>query len=120
MEQSSSSGTSGVPGSEFLAEFKGTHNKLKKRFLRKPNVAEAIDQFSKLAKKMHSREEPQYEGLCHLAVARCERSLGNTAGESEALVVAARCRFYLRTSILARTFVIAVHTGKKPTFGDIF
>jgi len=47
-------------------------------------------QFGKLARKLQSRDEPQYEGLCHLAVARCERSLGNHAAEAEAIVVAAR------------------------------
>ena len=88
MESGGTSASSGGHGSEFLPEFKGIHNKLKKRFLRKPNINEASDQFSKLARKI--REEPQYEGLCHLAVARCERSLGNSPGESEALVVAAR------------------------------
>ena len=82
--------SSGSSGSEFLPEFRAIHNKLKKRFLRKPNVAEASDQFAKLAKRMHSREEPQYEALCHLAAGRCERSLGNAPGESEALVTAAR------------------------------
>jgi len=71
MDHGGTAGAGGGSGSEFLPEFRAIHNKLKKRFLRKPNVAEASDQFSKLAKKMHSREEPQYEGLCHLAVARC-------------------------------------------------
>ena len=90
MDQGSTSASIGGPGSEFLPEFRAIHNKLKKRFLRKPNVSEAGEQFAKLAKKMHSREEPQYEGLCHLAVARCERSLGNPSSESEALLLAAR------------------------------
>lgn len=38
------SGNPGVAGSEFLPEYKAIHNKLKKRFLRKPNVSEASDQ----------------------------------------------------------------------------
>ena len=101
MDQGGASGSSGGPGSEFLPEFKGIHNKLKKRFLRKPNVSEASEQFAKLAKKMHSREEPQYEGLCHLAVSRCERSLGNASGESEALVVAARS--FLKAELATRS-----------------
>ena len=101
MESGGTSASSGGPGSEFLPEFKGIHNKLKKRFLRKPNVSEASEQFGKLAKKMQSKEEPQYEGLCHLAVARCERSLGNSPGESEALVVAARS--FLKAELATRS-----------------
>ena len=101
MDSVGNTGSSGTSGSEFLPEFKGIHNKLKKRFLRKPNVSEASEQFSKLAKKMHSREEPQYEGLCHLAVARCERSLGNASGESEALLVAARS--FLKAELATRS-----------------
>ena len=29
--------------------------------------------------------------MCHLAIARCEQSIGNTSGEVEALISAARC-----------------------------
>lgn len=53
-------------------------------------IFDPVFQFSKLARKMQSKEEPQYEGLCQLAVARCERALGNAPAEAEALVVAAR------------------------------
>ena len=101
MDSLGNTGSSGASGSEFLPEFKGIHNKLKKRFLRKPNVSEASEQFSKLGKKMHSRDEPQYEGLCHLAVARCERSLGNASGKSEALLVAARS--FLKAELATRS-----------------
>ena len=45
---------------------------------------------AKLAKKLKTSEEPQYEGLCHLAIARCEQSIGNTVGEAEALISASR------------------------------
>ena len=85
-----------------------------RRFLRKPNVSEASDQFgkllipvlykkkdvisnysyifpAKLAKKLKTTEEPQYEGMCHLAIARCEQSIGNANGEAEALISASRC-----------------------------
>ena len=58
-----------------------------RRFLRKPNLSEASDQFSKLAKKVKTNEEPQYEGMCHLAIARCEQNIGNSHGEVEALMV---------------------------------
>ena len=35
---------------------------------------------AKLAKKVKTNEEPQYEGMCHLAIARCEQSIANTQG----------------------------------------
>ena len=44
----------------------------------------------RLAKRLRSDEEPQYEALCHLAVARCEQSVGNAPAEAEALVAASR------------------------------
>ena len=75
---------------DYLNEFKTISNKLKKRFLRRPNVAEASEQFTRLAKRLRDNEEPQYESACHLAVARCEQSIGNYSGEVEALVSAAR------------------------------
>ena len=46
---------------------------------------------AKLAKKLKTSEEPQYEGMCHLAIARCEQSIGNSNGEAEALISASRC-----------------------------
>ena len=46
---------------------------------------------AKLAKKLKTSEEPQYEGMCHLAIARCEQSIGNANGEAEALISASRC-----------------------------
>ncbi len=44
----------------------------------------------RLAKRLRSDDTPQYESLCHLAVARCEQSVGNAPAEAEALVAAAR------------------------------
>eukprot|EP00095_Tigriopus_kingsejongensis_P006122 snap_masked-scaffold98_size375582-processed-gene-1.11 protein:Tk06122 transcript:snap_masked-scaffold98_size375582-processed-gene-1.11-mRNA-1 annotation:"hypothetical protein BRAFLDRAFT_115297" len=75
---------------DFLTEYKAIASKLKKRFLRRPNVAEANEQFLRLAKRLRSEDEPQYEALCHLAVARCEQSVGNHSAEAEALIAASR------------------------------
>lgn len=82
----------GVPGTagDFLTEYRAISNKLKKRFLRRPNVAEANEQFTKLSKRLREDDQPQYEAMCHLAIARCEQSVGNTACEAEALVAASR------------------------------
>lgn len=75
---------------DFLTQYKLISNKLKKRFLRKPNVAEACEQFSKLAKDLQQQECPHYAAFCCLALARCEQTLGNPAGETQALVHGAR------------------------------
>ena len=45
----------------------------------------------KLAKKLKTSEEPQYEGMCHLAIGRCEQNIGNIHGEAEALIAASKC-----------------------------
>ena len=71
---------------------------LHRRFLRRPNVSEASDQFSRLAKRLESQEEPQYAAACYLAVAKCEQSIGEV-GEVEAYVAAARAFFKAETDI---------------------
>jgi len=73
-----------------LTEYRNISNKLKKRFLRRPNVSEASDHFRQLAKRLEDAEEPQYAALCHLAVGRCEQTIGNNTGEVEAITQAAR------------------------------
>ena len=71
---------------------------LHRRFLRRPNVSEASDQFSRLAKRLESQEEPQYAAACYQAVAKCEQSIGEV-GEVEAYVAAARAFFKAETDI---------------------
>lgn len=75
---------------DFLSQYKSISSKLKKRFLRKTNVAEPSDQFGALGAQCEREELPQYAGLCYLAVSRCESSLNNTSGEAWALVKAGR------------------------------
>ena len=70
-----------------------------RRFLRRPNVSEASDQFARLAKRLESQDEPQYEASCYLAVAKCEQSIGNQPGEIEAFVAAARAFFKAEENI---------------------
>ncbi|XP_076459467.1 40-kDa huntingtin-associated protein-like [Babylonia areolata] len=76
--------------SDILSRYRAVTNKLKKRFLKKPNVAEGSEQFASLAKTLKIQECPQYSGFCYLAQARCEHTLSNGAGESQALTEAAR------------------------------
>jgi len=75
---------------DILAKYKAISNKLKKRFLKKPNVAEGSEQFASLANTLLRQDCPQYAGFCSLAQARCEHTLGNAPGEGHALTEAAR------------------------------
>ncbi|KAH0944467.1 hypothetical protein HN011_007298 [Eciton burchellii] len=75
---------------DLLTKFHNISNKLKKRFLRKPNVAEACDQFSTLANECEQKELWQYAGLCWLAAARCQGTLENGTSEINLLVKAGR------------------------------
>jgi len=79
-----------MEGQEFLTEYRTISNKLKKRFLRRPNVAEASDHFRQLGRRLEEAEEPQYAAFCHLATGRCEQTVGNSQGEIEAITAAAR------------------------------
>ena len=67
-----------MEGQEFLTEYRSISNKLKKRFLRRPNVSEASDHFRQLGRKLEEAEEPQYAAFCHLATSRCEQTVGNS------------------------------------------
>uniref|UniRef100_A0A3Q3L9D2 Coagulation factor VIII associated n=1 Tax=Mastacembelus armatus TaxID=205130 RepID=A0A3Q3L9D2_9TELE len=75
---------------DFLARYRAVSNKLKKRFLRKPNVAEASEQFGQLARELKQQDCLQYAAFCNLAMARCEQTLFNAPGEALALTDAAR------------------------------
>lgn len=75
---------------DFLTQYKAISAKLKKRFLRKPNISEASVQFGILAKELENQECPHYAAFCCLAVARCELTVENSIGESQNLLQAAR------------------------------
>ncbi|XP_012273589.1 factor VIII intron 22 protein [Orussus abietinus] len=75
---------------EFLTQFHAISSKLKKRFLKKPNVSEASEQFGALATQCEQKELWQYAGLCWLAAARCQGTLGNGPSEINLLTKAGR------------------------------
>ncbi|XP_042335673.1 40-kDa huntingtin-associated protein-like [Sceloporus undulatus] len=86
----SGGGGSGGGGGDFLTRYRLVSAKLRRRFLRKPNVSEASEQFSQLARELRCQESLPYAAWCHLAVARCAQSLGQASGEAAALGEAAR------------------------------
>ncbi|CAN8002764.1 unnamed protein product [Ixodes hexagonus] len=75
---------------DFMVQYKNISLKLKKRFLRKPNLAEVSDQYSALGKQLQHQGCPHYAGMCSLAAAKCEQSTGNAAAEAQALAQGAR------------------------------
>lgn len=75
---------------DFMQQYKTISLKLKKRFLRKPNLAEVSDQYSALGKQLQHQDCPHYAGMCSLAAAKCEQSMGNAAAEAQALAQGAR------------------------------
>ncbi|XP_006261506.4 40-kDa huntingtin-associated protein [Alligator mississippiensis] len=75
---------------DFLARYRLVSAKLRKRFLRKPNVSEAAEQFAALARELRAQESLPYAAWCQLAVARCAQSLFHGPGEAQALTEAAR------------------------------
>ncbi|XP_025905558.1 factor VIII intron 22 protein-like [Nothoprocta perdicaria] len=83
---SSSSGGDG----DFLSRYRLVSAKLRRRFLRKPNVAEAAEQFAALARELRAQESLPYAAWCQLAVARCAQSLFHGPAEAAALAEAAR------------------------------
>ncbi|XP_026955471.1 40-kDa huntingtin-associated protein [Sagmatias obliquidens] len=80
----------GPEAGDFLARYRQVCNKLKKRFLRKPNVAEAGEQFGQLGRELRAQECLPYAAWCQLAVARCQQALFHGPGEALALTEAAR------------------------------
>ncbi|XP_077018853.1 40-kDa huntingtin-associated protein-like [Tamandua tetradactyla] len=80
----------GPDAGDFLARYRLVSNKLKKRFLRKPNVAEAAEQFGQLGLELRAQECLPYAAWCQLAVARCQQALFHGPGEALALTEAAR------------------------------
>ncbi|NXD89083.1 F8I2 protein, partial [Halcyon senegalensis] len=75
---------------DFLSRYRLVSAKLRRRFLRKPNVAEAAEQFAALARELRVQESLPYAAWCQLAVARCAQSLFHGPAEAAALAEAAR------------------------------
>ncbi|ERL95412.1 hypothetical protein D910_12676 [Dendroctonus ponderosae] len=82
--------SSEATGYTILDRYRSIASKLKKRFLRKPNEAEAAEGFISLGHHCESEELPQYAAMSWLAAARCEGSLSHPVSETSLLVRAGR------------------------------
>lgn len=79
---------------DFFIYYKAASSKLKKRFLKKPNIAEASNEFEQLKNHLSRIECYPYAGFVATAKAKCEQGLLNPAGEVDSLIEAAR--FFLK------------------------
>ena len=66
---------------DYNASFKSISLKLKKRFLRKPNVLDAIEEYTTLSKQLENEECHSLAGYCMQQVAKSYHSVGNTISE---------------------------------------
>ena len=82
---------------DYNAAFKSISVKLKKRFLRKPNVSEAIEEYTLLSKQLENEECYGLSANCMQQVAKCYHNVGNVVSESSALQTAAK--LYLNSEI---------------------
>ncbi|XP_047535416.1 40-kDa huntingtin-associated protein [Vanessa atalanta] len=74
----------------FNEQYININTKLKKRFMRKPNISEATNEFIALAIQCEHLEQPAFAGQTYIGAAKCEASAGNFLGEAEQYVAAAR------------------------------
>ncbi|CAH2092567.1 unnamed protein product [Euphydryas editha] len=74
----------------FNEQYININTKLKKRFMRKPNISEATNEFIALAIQCEHSEQPAFAGQTYIGAAKCEASAGNFLGEAEQYIAAAR------------------------------
>lgn len=78
------------PNFDYNSAFKAISIKLKRRFLRKPNINEAIDEYQLLSKKLETEECHSLSGRCLEQVAKAYHTIGNFPSESTSLQLAAK------------------------------
>ncbi|XP_028165947.1 uncharacterized protein LOC114356789 [Ostrinia furnacalis] len=74
----------------FNEQYMNINTKMKKRFMRKPNISEATNEFIALAIQCEHSEQPAFAAQAYVGAAKCEASAGNFLGEAEHYVTAAR------------------------------
>ncbi|XP_026321530.1 uncharacterized protein LOC113231429 [Hyposmocoma kahamanoa] len=77
-------------GASFNEQYMNINTKLKKRFMRKPNISEATNEFIALAIQCEHSEQPAFAGHAYVGAAKCEATAGNFLGEAEHYLAAAR------------------------------
>ncbi|CAG4944533.1 unnamed protein product [Parnassius apollo] len=88
----------------FDEQYININTKLKKRFMRKPNVSEATNEFIGLAIQCEHSEQPSFAGQTYVGAAKCEALAGNHLGEAEHYLSAARQFFKAEQKLSALKF----------------
>ncbi|CAG9788504.1 unnamed protein product [Diatraea saccharalis] len=81
----------------FNEQYMQINSKLKKRFMRKPNITEATNEFIALAIQCEHSEQPAFAAQAYVGAAKCEAAAGNYLGEAEYYVTAGR--HYMKAEI---------------------
>ncbi|KAJ8712052.1 hypothetical protein PYW07_004894 [Mythimna separata] len=74
----------------FNEQYMNINTKMKKRFMRKPNISEATNEFLALAIQCEHSDQPAFAGHAYVGAAKCEASVGHFLGEAEHFLSAAR------------------------------
>lgn len=112
---------------ELFAQYRTIAAKLKKRFMKKPNVKEASEDYGKLANSLKNEDNPQYAAVCFQAMAKCDHLMGDSSGEAEAWANAGRQFFTVEEMLFSahhasygesleagiHCFLVAVETHEK-------
>ncbi|KOB64878.1 Factor VIII intron 22 protein [Operophtera brumata] len=76
--------------SNFNEQFMSINMKLKRRFMRKPNMSECAKEFIALAVRCEYSEQPTFAGHAYVGAAKCEATAGNSLEEADHYVTAAK------------------------------
>ncbi|CAG7718138.1 unnamed protein product [Allacma fusca] len=83
---------------DFLPQFKAIGQSLKRRFFRKPNVSDAVDQYEALYQELQREEQKEFAAICCLEAAKCQETLQNPIPQANLLVKAAKLYLQARNS----------------------
>jgi hypothetical protein len=94
------------PTYDYKGKFKSISAKLKKRLLRKPNINEAIEEYTLLSKKLEEEECYGLAAVCLQNVSKVYHSVNNSISESGALQSAAQQYLNAEISTTIETGII--------------
>lgn len=88
-----------------MASYKSVQGKTKKRFMRKPNMADSVDQYMALSKWLEKEGAHRYGAFVALAAARCDQAMSNPTGQADKIVKAGQ--LYAQSQIESGTLDFA-------------
>lgn len=71
-----------------MASYKSVQGKMKKRFMRKPNMADSVELYMALSKFLEKGGAHRYGAFVTLAAARCDQAMSNPTGQADKVVKA--------------------------------